>query len=212
MAALKKVEKDKDKTFNELVKFARLQSENMCIRSVDNYLSYLADIIKAVLSKRPVMLKSDEQVRLDDVFQFTSFNDLTSFLIDRKVTRLAFTGITGLEEFIAQRTNMPLAQDDAQRSLLMVAVELRNIYSHTRGLVSEITLNRLRDIEHGLTIQKGKRFVADYDTLIPLTNNLILLARQLDKVMTQKFKLRRKRFSTWGKGAGESIKAQPVEE
>jgi hypothetical protein len=121
---------------------------------------------------------------------------LVSFLIDRKVTRLTFSGVGGLGEFISEKLGVDLTANEKDKRLLTIAVELRNIYTHTRGLVSEVTFKRLEAIEHGLRIKRGEAYLCDYDELVELTNNLVSIALRLDDELARKFAIRRKRFAT----------------
>ncbi len=57
------IEKDKKRTFNALRKFSVLMSENLCIRSVDNFLAYLSETIQMCMKSRPEMLRSSETIK-----------------------------------------------------------------------------------------------------------------------------------------------------
>ena len=45
--------KSGDSTFKELQKFSTLQSENMCIRISDNFMSFISESIKSTMLARP---------------------------------------------------------------------------------------------------------------------------------------------------------------
>jgi len=190
------VKQDTQPAMDKLKKFARLQSENMCIRTVDNFLCYVSEMVQVCLQRRPELLRSSETIKIEDILRYTRFPDLLSFLVDRKVNSLAYGGIRELEAFLADRTGVRLVENDDQRGSLVVAVELRNIYSHNRGLVSDVTLKRLAAIEHGLSLRKGQAKHTDFDELSSMGNNLMAIARNLDLQLSSKFGLRRRRFRT----------------
>jgi hypothetical protein len=58
--------------------FGWLLSENICIRSTDNFLTFVSEVIQTAIAKRPELLRSDEMVRVDDVLRFSNYNDLTA--------------------------------------------------------------------------------------------------------------------------------------
>jgi len=190
------VQADPDPAIKRLKTFARLQVENLLIRSVDNFLNYLSDAIHMAMENQRELLRSKEEVRLDELLDFNSFDDLISHLIDRKVTRLAYQGIDGLSEFIETRLGISLCSDEQEAMRLTVAVELRNIYTHNRGLVSDITLKRLDRIEHGFEFKKGRSYHADFDQLADFANNMAAIANRLDGDLCKKFELKRRAYST----------------
>jgi hypothetical protein len=190
------IEADPKPALRHLQHHARLQVENLLIRSVDNFLSYLSDAIHIAMENKPELLRSKEEISLEELLDFNSFDDLISNLIDRKVTRLAYQGIDGLSEFIETRLGMKLCRDEQEQVLLTVAVELRNIYTHNRGLVSDITLKRLQKIEHGFEFKKGRSYHADFDELAEFSNNMALVANRLDTNLSKKFNLKRNAYST----------------
>lgn len=110
---------------------------------------------------------------------------------------MSYGGIRELERFLRKRTGLELFQTPEEKTLLMLAVELRNVYSHTRGVVSETTVRRLEGLHHGWDIEKGKHFVLDYDELVMLANNLVSVAMRLDAALASKFSLRRKRYGSY---------------
>lgn len=194
---LKEVEKNKDPAFKKLQSFSSLQSENICIRAADNFICYLSEIIQSAMRKKPELLKSNEQVRIEDILRFSNQRDLISFLVDRKLNELTYGGIREIEKFLEDRTGITLVSNDEERATLSFAIELRNIYTHNRGVVNDIFVRRLSGVQHGYKLQKGKRFHAEFETVIQLSNNMASLAIRLDDQFNSKFKLKTKRYATW---------------
>ena len=193
---LKEVEADPSPAMDRLKTFGRLNVENLLIRSVDNFLSYLSDAIHVAMEDQRELLRSKEEVLLEELLDFNSFDDLVSHLIDRKVTKLAYQGFDGLAEFIGTRLGLQLCHGDKEVVLLTVAVELRNIYTHNRGLVSDITLKRLQKIEHEFELRKGRSYHADFDQLAEFADNMAVIAKRLDAALCKKFRLKRYAYST----------------
>ena len=169
----------------------------MIIRSVDNFLSYMSEIMQASIRRKPELLKSNEQVRIDDVLRFSNQRDLIDFLLNRKLNELAYGGIRAIEEFLESRTNIPIASNEEARGKLSVAIELRNVYTHNRGILNELFIGRLSNVSHEFDFNIGKPFHASFDDVSSLANNLFDLACELDQEFVQKFRIRKKRYSTW---------------
>lgn len=131
----------------------------------------------------------------------SSFPNLVSYLIDRTLNRLAYKSIEDVERFIRERTGVELFADAKERLLLTTAIEMRNIYSHNRGNVSDATLKRLARFDHSLALRRGQRLDATIAELFQLVDNLAAIARRLDAALAAKFRIRRVRYGTLRRGA-----------
>lgn len=192
-----RIERDPQPAFRRLVSFSEYQSETIIIRIVDNFMSYLSEILQLCMLKRPEILRSNEQIRTEDVLRFTHRSELLDFLINRKLNELTYGGIRGIEEFLNQRLAIPLTSDDQMRHYLSITIELRNIYTHNRGVVNELFVSRISGIEHDYKFVIGDRFHADYDQIVIFSSNLFKIVQFLDKRVAEKFKIRKRKFGTW---------------
>jgi len=169
----------------------------MIIRLVDNFMSFLSETLQACMSKKPELLRSKEQIKTEDVLRFTNRRELVDFLVNRKLNELGYGGLRGIEEFMDQRLNVRLVKSDDERALLSIAIELRNIYTHNRGVANELFLSRIAEHEHAYKFIQGKRFHADFDQIVRFANNLFDIAIQLDGQVLTKFGLQKRRYVTW---------------
>ena len=200
---LEKAERDPKPTFDRLKKFRRLQSENMCIRIVDNFSTYLSEIVQAAMVKRPEILKSNELVKIEDVLRFSTYKDLIAFLVNKKVNELSYKNMLDFEKFVMDRTGLILTDYEYDKTNLMFGIEIRNIYTHSRGIVTETTMKRREKINHSRTLALGQIFEIDFDELTKMSNSLVNIARGFDEKFCNKFKIRRRRYKAFG-GEGES--------
>lgn len=97
LIGLREVEQNPNPTLMKLNSFAALQSENIVIRVVDNFLSYLSEIIQVAIKKQPKILSADEAVKLEDVLRFSRYSDLVSYLIEKKINELSYQSIREIE-------------------------------------------------------------------------------------------------------------------
>ena len=94
------------KTKGAAVKFAqhlRMWLEMLFCRQVDNYLTYIAELLAVVFRTRPEMLKSAETIRIEDVLKHTSMEALIAELTDRKVNSLSYRGMKDLHQYLEKR-------------------------------------------------------------------------------------------------------------
>lgn len=197
VAIFEEVQQNPQPAFRKLQSFSEYQSELMIIRSVDNFMSFLSEMLQACMSKKPELLRSKEQIKTEDVLRFTNRRELLDFLVNRKLNELSYGGLRGIEEFLDQRLNVALVDNDEERTRLSIAIELRNIYTHNRGVVNELFLSRLGDCEHDYKFVQGKRFHSDFDQIVGFANNLFDIAIRLDGHALAKFGMQKKRYVTW---------------
>lgn len=197
VARFEEVQKNPAPAFRKLQSFAEYQSDSMIIRLVDNFMSFVSETIQSCMLIRPELLRSKEQVKIEDVLRFTDRRDLVDFLVNRKLNELSYGGLRGLEEFLDQRLNIAFIDSNSERVQLSVAIELRNIYTHNRGVVNELFQNRIASLEHSYNFVQGKRFHADFDQIIGFANNLFDIATRLDGQVLKKFSLQKKQYVSW---------------
>ncbi len=89
-----------------------------------------------------------------------------------------------------------LFEDDNSRDLLVIFLELRNIYVHNRAYINDLFLKRVRN-DFGLSFIKNGRYHADFPTQTLLINNCMNVATRLDGIMAEKFRLERRRHAVW---------------
>ena len=192
-----KLRSNPNASFHKLRSFSHHQSEVMVIRCVDNFMSYLSEILQTCMAKKPELLKSKEQVKTEDVLRFTNRHELIEFLINRKLNELTYGGLRAIEEFLELRLGLKLLETQRDRATLSVAIELRNIYTHNRGVVNELFLSRLSEQPHKHKFILGKRFHAEFDNIVDFANVQFDIAPKLDDRVVEKFGLLKKRYSTW---------------
>ena len=183
--------------FDKLTTFSNLQSENLCIRSIDNFTSYLSEIVQRVMKKRPEILKSSESILLEDVLEFKNYRDLIEFISNRKINELSYKKLSEFEKFLKDRTGLFFTDIKKDRSTLMLGIEARNIYTHNRGVVNEVTLRKLSEMNIDHDLKHGERYHMGFDELTQLQNASMRIARNIDSRFAEKFRIQRKKFSTF---------------
>ncbi len=195
-ATLEKIKTDG--ASKKLEKYSMMNARYLVTSLTDSFLTYVSHLIQSTLKKNRNTLKSGETVRIDDLLDFKKNSDLVNFLIDRKINELSYGGLRKIEEYARDRLGIDMLKDNKARDLLVIFLELRNIYVHNRGYVNDVFLNRVRD-QCGFAFHKNKRYQVDFSELCTLANNCADVAMRLDEVVSTKFHLERKRYANWKK-------------
>ncbi|OYU69407.1 MAG: hypothetical protein CFE28_04965 [Alphaproteobacteria bacterium PA2] len=182
--------------FDQLKKYGSIQSQNLVLRATNAFLLYYSEIIQAAIFKRPEILKSKQTIRWDELLGFTRFDDVVRYLIDKKVNELSYAGLGQMEEFMFERLGLAGSITDEQRALTAILVEIRNIYTHNRGVVNGIFLARVEN-HMGFHFVDGKYFHVDLDMFSRLSGNCLEVAYAIDEAVAKKFGLKRKRYVAW---------------
>ncbi len=139
---------------NAVMSESRLVMELLTTRNVDNYLSYVSQILADIFRSRPETLRSNEQVRLDFVLSHESMSDLIAEIADRQVNKLSYQGMTELADYLKEKIGLDVFTSDENRKNIIKAIEIRNLIVHSRGVVNKIYLKRISDcgLEIGMDV------------------------------------------------------------
>lgn len=184
-------------TQKKLAAFSEVNSRNLVTTTVDLFLWYLSAIIQESIKRKPGMLKSsNETMTVEEIIDFKSKSELMNYLIDRKVNSLSYGGMKQMEKYLLDRLNVETFQDDKDRQMMNIFVELRNIYVHNRGRVNRIFLARA-PAHDDFKFVLGQRYHVDFENFRRLSATCLKTAERLDRLIAEKFKVQRKRYSTW---------------
>lgn len=169
-------------------------------RGVDNFLTYITDLLHAVYVAQPGTLHAKaatrrgevpESVPLDTILEHATMDDLLASLVERRVNDLSFKGIRALADYLSDRLAFDLfdSQDDLQRAVRIV--EIRNLIAHNRGVVNRLFLARVADSDESTL---GQPIVLDIDRLLNDLNFIVRSAFDTDIRAAEKWGLPTRRF------------------
>ncbi len=159
--------------------------ETILTRMVDGFNTYMSDIIRAVLWAKPEILRSQQQVRLDYVLKFASFEQLREDLVDRKVLDLGYKGFHDLDEWCQSRLGIASISADGASDELTELIETRNAISHARGRVGPKYLRLVPNSSFKL----GEVRTLSVDYLYASARLLFNTVADIDKEIASKFGL-----------------------
>ena len=126
-----------------LKKHLQLLFELLVCRHVDNYLTYLSNLLSEAFRLRPELLRSNAKVEVDMILQHKSLDDLISVLAERKIQKLAYEPFTQVVRFFKSRLDLEIAGEE-DLSRLTEAIEIRNISVHNACVINRRYMQRLR--------------------------------------------------------------------
>ncbi|WP_156796129.1 hypothetical protein [Brevundimonas subvibrioides] len=187
---------DPEPTQKALKRFSRTNSENLVNNSVNAFQRYFSQIVQECIRKKPDILTSNEQVPVRDIIHLKRMSDVIELLVERRVNKLAYEGISGIESYFLDRLGLAMFSNDRERQLTREFIELRNIIVHNGGIVNAIFLERVGS-SPTRPFRLGKRYHIGWDDFCDYAANIIAVTSNLDKAACTKFSLRRKKFGTW---------------
>lgn len=165
------------------IKFLRKHTQELLqtilCRLVDNFTTYLSEIVRESLASKPEMLKSKEKLEVEYVLKFESKEDLIQDLVDQKVASLSYRGFSDLYKWMTDRLGIEPNLDREIQSDIIELLETRNAIVHNRGCVgakylrqvenSRFELGKLRKLEANDVLNAWgvlHKFVGVVDTMI----------------------------------------------
>lgn len=175
---------DAAEIFRSLGAFAPLIHETVLTRAVDAFEIYLRDLFALIFTTRPETLRSNEQIKVGDVLQQTSMDDVVKFLAERRVNRLAYAGLRDVADELEASLNLRLFDAEDQLRRAIEIVEARNLIVHNRGIVNAQYRRRV-----GADRQLGDRLDLDTTFVFGSIEFLARACADIDTRAVEKFGL-----------------------
>lgn len=183
-------------TQKHMRRFGKLNSQNLINNSVNSFQRYFAQLVQDCIRKRPETLTSNEQVSVKDIVGLKRMKDVVELLVERRVNKLAYEGIDGIESYLKDRLGLTLFESEEERQSARVMIELRNINVHNGGIVNAIFLDRVGS-ERSNAFKNGKRHHVEWDEFISYASNMLVVVKRIDLAAAKKFSLKRKQLQIW---------------
>jgi len=167
--------------------YRQLLFETTLARAVDNFLTYVAELMSVVFKTRPETLRSGAKVEIAYILSHDSMDDLIENLAERRVEQLAYAGLRELQENLETTLGFQLFTSEEELEQAVMLVEGRNIVVHNRGVVNKTYLSRVPGFDGKL----GERLQFNVD---PFFDDLAFLAKagvDIDARAAAKWDIRR---------------------
>jgi hypothetical protein len=154
-------------------------------RSIDNFLTYLSDLLGEIFIQQPALLRSQEQVVMQDVLAHQSLDEFIRWAADRKVTSLSYSGIGEISDYFQRRAGLMLVQNQDHWPQLVDSVAIRNLLVHNRGIVDQRFLAGTKKSR----AMVGTPLELDQARAFELLDQVYAVALDLDRRAVNKFRL-----------------------
>jgi hypothetical protein len=140
----------------ELRKNRLILMQMVITRMVDNFLTYLSEVLFKSFRIKPEAMRSSEKIELIEVLQYDNFEGIVAHIAEKKVHSLSYQSIIDLDNYFSDKFGVNIV-DGEDREFLIEVVETRNLIIHNRGIKNKIYVQKcggdksqigeIRDIE-----------------------------------------------------------------
>lgn len=119
----------------ERIALWRFIKESLIAREVDNFQTYVVELISAILQKKPAMIPSGK-IDAQTVFQFESLDDLRKLVVENMASKYSYMNIIDLGDELQSKYSFALFPSRIRKLRVKRLVGIRNLIVHNRGLVN----------------------------------------------------------------------------
>jgi hypothetical protein len=103
---------------------------------VDNFETYLSDILFEIYLARPETLKSDQQVKVEDVLNCSDIQEFITFWAKQKISKLQKGSVKGFVSENKQIKDLNVIDKPIENEIEKI-LQIRHLYSHRNGIVDD---------------------------------------------------------------------------
>jgi hypothetical protein len=114
-------------------------------RHVDNFQSFLEELLRLILRTQPNRLKRDDAVPTADVLSHSTMEGVLQTSIDQKVHGWGYKSIRDLAKAVVEFTGFKLFPNERDALLVERLYDDRNLFTHNYGIVNQRYLRKHPD-------------------------------------------------------------------
>lgn len=158
--------------------------------TVDNFMTYLCDLVGEVYQRRPEAMRSSATVTVADVLTHRTMEEFVEAEIERRVSQASRKGWSEMRRLLESDLKLTLSESSDQTEALERAVLVRNLVTHRRGRVDSVFLRRW-DSAGGkhLAMEPGQELSADVAHQALNSREILMRVINLDQQARTKFHL-----------------------
>jgi hypothetical protein len=154
-------------------------------RHVDNFQSFLEELLGLILKTVPNVLKGTDTVTVVDVLSHASIASFVDALIERKLLAWGYKSLRDLDAAILDLTKFKLFPKEEDLAAVDRLYDGRNLFTHSYGLVNPLYLRKLPDCG----VEIGQPLKLDISDLKVAWELLAKMAPEIEDRARRKFKL-----------------------
>jgi hypothetical protein len=120
-------------------------NELVLSRTVETFDLYVLTTLRAIFRVRPEMLKSESPIAVATIVELRNFEDILTYIAERRLHELSFKPLSELDKFIQSRTGISLFGTPEVYRTALIASEVRNLVAHNDCLVNDLFRHRVGD-------------------------------------------------------------------
>jgi len=117
-------------------KEGRILSRIVFSSVVDNFETYLSDILFEIYLAKPETLKSEQTVKVEDVLNCSDIQEFITFWAKRKIGNLQKGSVKGFVAENKQIKDLNIIDTTAQSNIEKI-LQIRHLYSHRNGIIDD---------------------------------------------------------------------------
>lgn len=180
------------KSSKYLAPYRQVFFEMFLCRTVDNFLTYLSDLLSLIFETNPdVLTRTQETVPIQTVFQHSSLDDLRSEIVERRIMNLSYRGMKELQTYLAEPTQLNFKIFTTKEGLQFASyvIQIRNIIVHNRGVINRAFLYRIP--KEWRSHKVGDKISLSGESMDVVHNFFISATSDIDERASKKFRLPR---------------------
>lgn len=103
---------------------------------VDNFETYLSDILYEIFLAHPQTLKSQQQVTIEEVLNCSDLQEFVKYFAKQKISKLQKGSVKGFIKENKQIRDLGVLDENSQNDIEKI-LQIRHLYSHRGGIVDE---------------------------------------------------------------------------
>ncbi|WP_298533067.1 helix-turn-helix domain-containing protein [uncultured Algibacter sp.] len=103
---------------------------------VDNFETYLSDLLYEIFLAYPETLKSQQTVTIEEVLNCSDLQDFVKFWAKQKISKLQKGSVRGFIKDTKQISDLKVLNKDEQDKIEKI-LQIRHLYAHRNGIVDE---------------------------------------------------------------------------
>lgn len=110
-------------------------------RSVDNFSTYLKDLLYEVALAKPQILKSAEKEPIDYILSFNNMEELAAAIAEKRIEGLFYGGIEDVAKYFESRLGVEIFDTTEHLDEVKYCFRVRNLIVHNRGRLTKEFIN-----------------------------------------------------------------------
>jgi predicted component of type VI protein secretion system len=149
---------------------------------VDNFETYLSNLLYEIYLSNPNTLKSDEKVEVNMVLDCSDIQEFVSLFATKKIQKLQKGSIKGFIKENKQISNLKAMSENEIESIEKI-LQIRHLFSHRNGIIDE------KFLPYYPNLKLGQEMTLSVVEICDKLKYLINISKKIDTAAIQKYSL-----------------------